>query len=59
MYQAAGGSFAGLGGGAEFWVVGKIVVDGEIGTVGVVTPVKDGKPGNWLVMSVNQSSGGG
>ena len=24
MYQAAGGSDTGLGGGAEFWVVGKI-----------------------------------
>ena len=24
MYQAAAGSFAGWGGGAEFWVVGKI-----------------------------------
>ena len=56
MYQAAAGSFAGWGGGAGFWVVGKIGVDG---VDGVVTPVKDGKPGNWLVMSVNQSSGGG
>ena len=36
MYQAAAGSFAGWGGGAEFWVVGKIGVDeGD----GMVTPV--------------------
>ena len=31
MYQAAAGSFAGWGGGAEFWVVGKIGVDGMDG----------------------------
>ena len=58
MYQAAAGSFAGWGGGAEFWVVGKIGVDGMVG-METVTPVMGDELGNWLVMSVNQSSGGG